>query len=128
MLGNEDTEIQERIHKLGKLVFYTPRAVVRHHVPVDRMTKQYFYNRAYGNGRSEAILMARSSGRAQLLKQTLQLNRRLLAQCVHPRTLARNMIKEESRFGEVQFIAHWFGFLYQTVGLLFQGNTRGELS
>jgi hypothetical protein len=28
----------------------------------------------------------------------------------------------------LQFVAHWFGFLYQTVGLLFQENTRGEAS
>jgi glucosyl-dolichyl phosphate glucuronosyltransferase len=124
LLGNEDTEIQERIHELGKLVFYTPRAAVRHHVPVERMTKQYFYNRAYGNGRSKAILTVRSSGLAQLLRETLTISRGLLGFCVCP----WRMMKEEDRFIQLQFLAHWFGFLYQTAGLLFQGNTRGELS
>jgi glycosyltransferase involved in cell wall biosynthesis len=128
LLGHEDTEIQERIHKLGKLVFYTPRAAVRHHVPVDRMTKHYFYNRAYGTGRSEAIITAQRFGRARLLRETLKITRRLLSLCVHPRTLVRRMIKEESRLGQLRFVAHWFGFLYQTVGLLFQGSTRGEAS
>jgi glycosyltransferase involved in cell wall biosynthesis len=123
ILGYDDTEIQERIHKLGKLVVYTPRAVVRHHVPVERMTKQYFYNRAYGTGRSEAILTARS-GRAQLLRESLKINRSLLGLCVRP----WRMMKEESRFGQLQFLARRFGFLYQTVGLLFQGKTRGEVS
>jgi hypothetical protein len=98
--------------------------VVRHHVPVDRMTKQYFYNRAYGTGRSEAILTAQQFGRVRLLRETLKINRRLLGLCVRP----WRMSKEESRFRKLQFLAHWFGFLYQTLGLLFRGNTRREAS
>ncbi|HWO43092.1 MAG TPA: glycosyltransferase [Candidatus Eisenbacteria bacterium] len=124
LLGNEDTEIQERIHELHKVVVYTPRAVVRHHVPVDRMTKQYFYGRAYGTGRSEAILAARTSDRVQLLRQTLQISRSVLASCARP----WRMIGEESRFGQLQFLARRCGFLYQTMGLLFQANTHREAS
>jgi glycosyltransferase involved in cell wall biosynthesis len=124
LLGNEDTEMQERIHKLGKLVFYTPRAVVRHHVPVQRMTKQYFYGRAYGTGRSEAILTAQRFGRAGLLRETLKNSRSLLRLCVHPWT----MMQEESRFGQMQFLARRLGFLHETLGLLVQQNTHGETS
>jgi glycosyltransferase involved in cell wall biosynthesis len=124
LLGNEDTEIQERIHKLGKLIFYMPRAAVGHRVPVDRMRKQYFYNRAYGSGRSEAILTVERFGRARLLREIVKKSRRLLALCVHP----RKVMEEDSRFSEFHFLAHWLGFLYQTAALLFQGNTHSEAS
>jgi glucosyl-dolichyl phosphate glucuronosyltransferase len=124
LLGNEDTEIQERIHELGKLVFYTPRAAVRHHVPVERMSKQYFYSRAYGTGRSEAILTVRRSGRVQLMRESLKNTRGLLGLCARP----WRMVEEKSRFGQLQSLARRFGFLYQTVGLFFQGNRRGDVS
>ena len=56
LLGNEDTEIQQRIHRAGKFVMYTPHAVVNHHVPVSRMTEEYFSRRSKGTLTSEKIL------------------------------------------------------------------------
>lgn len=55
LIGGEDTEIQERIHQINKRVMYTPKAIVNHLVPQERLTKNYFLNRSYGNGRSVAI-------------------------------------------------------------------------
>jgi glycosyltransferase involved in cell wall biosynthesis len=56
LVGNEDTEIQKRIFRAGKKVAYTPEAVVWHHIPADRLNKKYIYTRAYGTGRSRAVL------------------------------------------------------------------------
>jgi glycosyltransferase involved in cell wall biosynthesis len=56
LVGDEDTEIQRRVHAAGKQVIYTPEAVVWHHVSPDRLTKQYIYTRAYGTGCSRAVL------------------------------------------------------------------------
>ena len=59
MLGNEDTEIQERIHRLGHQVVYHPGAVVHHHVPASRMTREYFQKRDQGTRYSQHILSLR---------------------------------------------------------------------
>jgi len=62
LLGNEDTEIQQRIHALGHLVYYSPEAVVYHHVPASRMTEEYFDRRAQGTKISGKILELRLQG------------------------------------------------------------------
>ncbi len=62
LLGNEDTEIQQRIHALGYLIYYAPEAVVYHHVTASRMTEEYFRRREQGTKISRAILELRSQG------------------------------------------------------------------
>jgi glycosyltransferase involved in cell wall biosynthesis len=56
LLGHEDTEIQERIHASGHQVVYVPSAVVNHHVPASRMTREYFDRRSKGTMTSERIM------------------------------------------------------------------------
>lgn len=112
LLGHEDTEIQERIRKMGKLVFFTPRAVVHHHVPRERLSKAYFYRRAYGTGRSEAILVSRQAGCKALLKQVIQLGPRLLLKYYH---LLATIKQENSRFQMYTELGYQFGFLYQAI-------------
>lgn len=112
LLGNEDTEIQERIHKIGKLVFFTPRAVVHHHVPRERLSKAYFYRRAYGTGRSEAILVSRQAGYKALLKQVVQLGPRLPWKYYH---LLSTIRQENCKFEKYRELMYQFGFLYQAI-------------
>ncbi|MHC4743963.1 MAG: glycosyltransferase, partial [Planctomycetota bacterium] len=69
LLGNEDTEIQQRIHALGHLVYYSPQAVVYHHVTASRMTKDYFTRREQGTKISRAILGLRSQGNNRQAEQ-----------------------------------------------------------
>jgi hypothetical protein len=71
MIGSEDTEIQQRIHKLKKYVYYTPSAVVHHHVPRSRMTRKYFFSRSFGHGRTLALLTAQQDGNRVLFGHTL---------------------------------------------------------
>ena len=69
LLGSEDTEIQQRIHALGKKVYYTPKAVVWHYIPPERVTTKYFFRRRYGNARTMAILKFQQEGRLKLLRE-----------------------------------------------------------
>jgi len=115
LLGNEDTEIQQRIHELGKLIFYTPHAVVYHHVPRERMTKKYFYSRAYGTGRSQAILTTRQDNVIVFLKRAFFSGVKLFWLCL---SLAWNIRKEDTSFHVFQGLAYHFGYLKQAIVLL----------
>ena len=63
LLSLEDTEIQQRIHQTGNLVYYSPEATVYHHVPAGRMTREYLSKRTIGNAVSEMLLTLRQSGK-----------------------------------------------------------------
>ena len=52
----DDTELVVRAFQAGKRVAYTPRAVVHHLVPPDRVRKSYFRRWKFETGRSEAVL------------------------------------------------------------------------
>lgn len=115
LLGNEDTEIQERIHKMSKFVFYTPQAIVHHHVPRERMTKKYFYERSYGAGRSQALLIALQGDHDAILKQALLILRGLPKQAV---SIIGKIRQEDSRFQYLQGQFYKFGFIRQATGSL----------
>jgi len=72
LLGHEETELQQRIHLDNKIVFYTPRAKVRHHVPAERLTEHYFLRRQFGASRSEMVVMLNQQGRAKALATILK--------------------------------------------------------
>jgi len=121
LLGHEDTEIQERIHVLGKLVFYTPRAIVYHHILRERLTKRYFYCRYYGAGRSQAIVAHLRGGDGAVRRQAIRIGIKLPYQWLG---LLHSIKKEESRFQFVQDQAYRFGFLYQAIHMLILGKDR----
>jgi len=110
LLGNEETEIQERIHYRGKKVFYTPHAIVRHFVPIERMTKDYFYRRSYGNGRTKAILKKNRSVKSYLIDIT----RNLIILISHLTKYLFNILNEERRFLISKKIYGRFGFIMQS--------------
>ena len=72
LLGNEDTEIQERIHEDGKLVYYAAKAIVHHHIPPERVTEQYFLRRQYGAARSQMALLIKKEGTQKAAKMVLK--------------------------------------------------------
>lgn len=55
-VAGEDTEMCLRIYRAGGSIYYCGRAVVTHMIPASRMRKQYFRRRAYGGGRTAALL------------------------------------------------------------------------
>ena len=72
LLGHEDTELQQRIHKNGKLVYYVANAIVYHHVPAERVTERYFLRRQYGASRSQVALLLKQQGFLPTLRQVLR--------------------------------------------------------
>ena len=113
LLGNEDTEIQMRIHSLGRKIVYAPEAAVAHHVPGDRLNKRYFYRRAYGSGMSEAIVMNAANG--SLFRKCLSLGIRLPARVA---LLILRLQDEQKAMSTIERIAHELGFLRQSGQLL----------
>ncbi len=54
--GGEDTEMYERLLRLGKTITYWPHAVVYHHIPFERTTWSYALQKAFDRGVSRARL------------------------------------------------------------------------
>jgi glucosyl-dolichyl phosphate glucuronosyltransferase len=46
LLSNEEIEASERVRAMGKLAIYTPKAVVEHVIPPERLTPSWFHRRA----------------------------------------------------------------------------------
>jgi len=54
LIGNEDTELGERLMVAGERLCYVPSAIVNHPVPPERLTKKYFRSYWFNYGRSVA--------------------------------------------------------------------------
>jgi glucosyl-dolichyl phosphate glucuronosyltransferase len=52
LIGNEDTELGDRLMAAGEHLCYVPNAVVNHPVPPERLTKKYVRSYWFGYGRS----------------------------------------------------------------------------
>lgn len=50
---NEDTEFGRRLLAAGERLYYEPSAVVYHHVPQERLQREYFLAWWFGKGRSD---------------------------------------------------------------------------
>jgi hypothetical protein len=46
LLSSEEIEASERVRAMGKLAIYTPKAVVEHVIPRERLTQSWFRRRA----------------------------------------------------------------------------------
>jgi len=112
LLGNEDTEIQERIHHLKRIVLYIPEATVHHFVSAERLSKKYFYRRAFGTGRTETIRLFQDRHRRKPPGLLLR----------HMRSLFKDILfcyeylwDESQRFYRIMDICLKFGALYQSI-------------
>jgi len=56
LLSGEELHIQRLLVAAGHQLHYEPRASVGHHVPPSRLTRQWFLDRAYSEGLSEAVM------------------------------------------------------------------------
>jgi len=72
LMGSEETEIQKSVMmNTSYKVYYTPKAVVHHIVPPERMVPQYFNSRAYGHGRTQALIDIKEKNLFDALKTLL---------------------------------------------------------
>jgi len=55
-IGGEDVELIDRIHAIGKEIFYDPKAIIHHHVPKSRQLRKWLLRRCYYGGKSTPVL------------------------------------------------------------------------
>lgn len=56
LLSNEESKLFRDIENHGGIIGFAPEAVIYHKIPLERLTKQWFYHRLYWQGRSDAVL------------------------------------------------------------------------
>jgi len=69
----EDLDLCRRIHERGGTLYYIPDAVVRHHVPPERLTRRFLRHRFYSRGMTQAILRRLRGNPLDLAYQAKQL-------------------------------------------------------
>lgn len=114
MLGAEETEFQQRIHARGKLVIYSLRAAVYHHVPVGRMSQGYFFRRAFGSGRTMAVLTGTRQGPQALRRETVQVLLNIARRCGQ---LALYPFGRYRRFRWLNHVSSRLGYVYQALSM-----------
>jgi glucosyl-dolichyl phosphate glucuronosyltransferase len=62
LISQEEILVQRRLAARGLTVFYEHSAVVRHHVPASRLTRQWLCARVFADGYSDAVLKLRTAG------------------------------------------------------------------
>ena len=125
LLGSEDTEIQRKIHDAGHDVYYTPRAVVHHHVPGWRMTRAYLLERQLGNLVSLGLTILREEGDEAGIERVLSVLQREAHRDLVVSNLSKNIAVLGGAFrcvrSSLQATARWSQF--ETEQLV----TRGEM-
>lgn len=110
MLGSEETEFQIRILRQGKIVIYTPNAVVHHWVTSEHMQPRYFIALAYGKGRTRARVLPAdyqfSTLCWQIVRGGLGVARQWLRLCLNPLDRARQVQC-------MRITAGWLGFIIE---------------
>lgn len=113
LLGNEESEFQQRILHQGQALVYTPHAIVSHCVPRERLQQRYFIRRAYGKGRTNARLMMSHSLRRRAMmwrcvRGGLGVARRWLMLGLHP-------LDKRKQLYCMQITATWLGFTLEAL-------------
>ncbi len=53
LTGGEESDLFERLSAAGQRCYYTPRAVMYHIIPPEKLTAEYFDRLCYNTGRSQ---------------------------------------------------------------------------
>jgi glucosyl-dolichyl phosphate glucuronosyltransferase len=57
LMGNEENYVRRRLDSIGSGSVYDPRIAVRHHVPAQRLSQDWFRRVSFAQGTSEAVLV-----------------------------------------------------------------------
>ena len=68
LLGGEENDVFERIRSLGERIYYVPNAIVYHHIPPRKLTREYFEKLSYGVGVSKYIRADKDGALRELYK------------------------------------------------------------
>lgn len=72
LLSNGDLEFFGRLRAAGGLIVYEPAAQVRHRVPAERLTFDWFKQRAYAQGISDVLLAAALDSRSRSAREVIR--------------------------------------------------------
>lgn len=75
LFGGEENELFDRLRNLGERVYYTPNAIVYHHIADRKLTPEYFDKLSYGVGVSK-LLRAKKYGTEEELYKDEKAKRR----------------------------------------------------
>lgn len=73
LLSCEELLLQRRLSMLDHAIYYDPLVAVSHHVPVSRLTQQWFFDRVFSQGVSEAVMRANMENLSRIKRVTLAL-------------------------------------------------------
>lgn len=83
LLSNDEVLVSRALHRQGLRTYYDPLVCVTHHVPAERLTRGWFYDRCFWQGISSEVLQSiednRHRGRAHRLLGAMSAFLRLLA-------------------------------------------------
>lgn len=70
LIGGEENDFFERMQRSGETIWYVPGAVIRHIIPPEKLTEDYFRRLCYNVGRSQRLRAAihRRTFRARMLE------------------------------------------------------------
>lgn len=78
LLSNEESDLFERISKMGLQVFYEPSAVLYHRIPKDRVSLKWIRERSYWQGISDVVQKFEGASRLDHLRAAVLDLRRIL--------------------------------------------------
>jgi glycosyltransferase involved in cell wall biosynthesis len=108
-MGSE-TELVQRLARLGHEVWFVPSAVVEHFIRKEQLTELWVLERAvrYGRGKYRLAHMAETSSRNRWIGTEPRLFRRLLRECL-VMTAARMTFRQEAFFRSRWHFNYWRG-------------------
>lgn len=114
LLSNEEVEFFQRMREKNLKIYYNPKMLVHHHVTKERTKKQFFFNRYYWQGRSDAIMSyeIKNSYPIQISQWHINLNifiRKYLRKFVSFRLTEQNTMNLICTFN------YYKGYLYQKI-------------
>jgi GT2 family glycosyltransferase len=110
-LAGEDVDLGLRIRDGGGVLWYWPRAVVRHHVSSERLTRAYFRRRFYARGENDALRRSKT-GKDLHLRYQCKVLLQTLGRWVLTRDASARFRSELSAWWSIAYLIHgvacWF--------------------
>lgn len=111
LVSNGDTEFFRRLRTAGGRLRYEPRAHVRHCVPADRLTIEFFLRRHYAQGISDELMFAIETGASsQRRRRAARIARELRRQApAMANTVVRDLARGRGLVNARFFAQYWRG-------------------
>lgn len=118
LLSKEESLIQQKLVDKGYSCFYHPEIAVSHHVPASRLTKDFFVNRLYWEGISEAVVQMQLESLSKLKRLQIAIPAALRL-CRSPRKIANLAIATNNpdRFARKCFTWSQMSYIFGLLGV-----------